>query len=245
MKSKDKPGSKISTTQTNTNQKKPSNDPQKMDIGTSVLKKNEFTLIIAGALVVTIIVFFVFFKSSGPKTETLPGLSSTAGSTEFFVELEKRIGAIESALKNKPNQLDPENKGSNLLGSTEPPAELAPLQQKVQRIETSASVKFDSLTERMGKMEKQIRLLNKKLSALPAKVKAAPLISPKKTANKKIAKKPTSTTAKKAAIFHTVRKGETLWSISKKYNTSVANLRKLNNMSEKAAIYPGTNILVR
>jgi len=241
MKSKDKPVSKISTTQTNTNQKKQSNDSKEMDLGTSLLKKNEFTLIIAGALVVTIIVFFVFFKSSGPKTENLPGLSSNTGATGSFAELEKRIDIIESALKN------PENQGSNLLGTAPAPsAELAPLQQKVQRIETSASVKFDSLTERMGKMEKQIRLLNQKLRALPAKVKvSAPATSPQKTANKKIVKKPTTTTGKKASIFHTIRKGETLWSISKKYNTSVANLRKLNNMSEKGTIYPGTNILVR
>ena len=50
---------------------------------------------------------------------------------------------------------------------------------------------------------------------------------------------------KKESIFHTVQKGETLFSISKKYNTSVEALKKLNNLPANAAIFPGNNILVK
>jgi len=240
MKPKGKPESKISTTQTNTNQKKNPKSPESMDLGNSLLKKNEFTLIIAGALVVTIIVFFVFFKS-GPKTEALPDSSSTGGSGGSFIELEKRISAIESALK----KFQAEESGL-MGGSPATPAELAPLQQKVQRLETSAFVKFDSLTERMGKMEKQIRVLNKRSSTVPTAVKvAAPAKAPQKAPTKTLVRKTAVAPAKKASIFHTVQKGETLWSISQKYKTSLAKLRKLNNMSSDATIYPGTNILVR
>ncbi len=46
MKPKAKPASKISTTQTNTNQKKKVKSGEGLDLGTSLLKKNEFTLII-------------------------------------------------------------------------------------------------------------------------------------------------------------------------------------------------------
>ncbi|MCP4718988.1 MAG: LysM peptidoglycan-binding domain-containing protein [Desulfobacteraceae bacterium] len=240
MKPKGKPGSKISTTQTNTNQKKNPKSPESMDLGNSLLKKNEFTLIIAGALVVTIIVFFVFFKGSGPKTEALPDSSSTGESGGSFIELEKRIKAIESALK-KFQAEDSLTPG----GLPATPAELAPLQQKVQRLETSASVKFDSLTERMGKMEKQIRVLNKRSSTVSTAKVAAPAKAPQKAPTKTLVKKKAVVPAKKVSIFHTVQKGETLWSISQKYKISVANLRKLNNMSSNATIYPGTNILVR
>lgn len=210
-----------------------------MNLGSSLLKKNEFTLIIAGALVVTVIVFFVFFKSSGPKTKDLSDVSSADTAGGSFIELEKRIGDIESVLETIRAQ------GAGTLGETTP-AEMAPLQQKVQRLETSASLKFDSLIERMGNVEKQIRSLNQKLSIQPAPVKAPAIVkSPQKTPSKKIVKKSTKTPVKKAAIFHTIQKGETLWSIAKKYKTSVANLRKLNNMSSNAIIYPGINILVR
>ena len=210
-----------------------------MNLGTSLLKKNEFTLIIAGALVVTVIVFFIFFKSSGPKTKDLSGVTSTDTASVSFIELEKRIGDIESVLETLRAQ------GSGTLGATKP-VQMAPLQQKVQRLETSASVKFDSLIGRMGKVEKQIRSLNQKLRTQPAPVKSpATVKSPKKTPRKKIVKKSTKKPVEKASIFHTIQKGETLWSISKKYKISVANLRKLNNMSSDATIYPGTNILVR
>ncbi len=211
-----------------------------MDLDTSLLKKNEFTMIITGALVVTVIVFFIFFKSSGPEIDTLPGLSPSSGSTTSFIELTKRLEAIESAFKG----LKADGSGS-LDGGSEPPAELAPLQQEVQRLETSVSVKFDSLIERMGKMEKQIRILNKKPSVAQPVVKASVPKSPKKTPTKTLVKKPAVKSVKKAPMFHTVQKGETLWSISQKYKTSVAALRKLNNIAPKIKIYPGTNILVR
>jgi LysM repeat protein len=241
MKPKDKPVSKITTTQKNTNQKKTPKSSESMDMGSSLLKKNEFTLIIAGALVATIVVFFVFFKSSGPKTQSLPGLSPESGSSGSYIDLEKRIQVIESVLE----RLQPEGSGA-LGGASSLPAELAPLQQKVQRLETSVSVKLDSLIERMGKMESQIRTLNKKSSAAARVVKAsAPAKTSKKTATKTLVKKTTKKPAKKAPMVHTVQKGETLWSISQKYKISVASLRKLNDLSSDATIYPGTNILVR
>jgi LysM repeat protein len=238
MKQKDKPVSKISTTQTNTNQKNYNKDSESMNSNSSLLKKNEFTLIIAGALVATVIVFFVFFKSSGPGSNEVPGVSSTGGGS--LMELEKRIGTIEAVLEKISTQGP---RGGDAAPGT--PAELPHLQQQVQRLETSVSVKFDSLIERMGKMEKQVRVLRLKPSVPAVKTKAVTKKSAQKTVSQKTIKKSTVATEKKAAMFHTVQKGETLWSISQKYKTSVANLRKLNKMSSTATIYPGTNLLIR
>jgi len=206
-------------------------------------------MIITGALVATVIVFFIFFKSSGPKTDIQPELSSTRGSSTSFIELEKRLETIESSLK----RLSADGSDS-LPGTAEPSGEFALLQQKVQRLETSVLLKLDSLIERMGKMEKKIRILSKKSRAVQPKVKAsAPKTSRKtptkaptnKAPTKTLAKKSAAKPVKKAPMFHTVQKGETLWSISRKYKTSVAALRKLNKLSPEIKIYPGTNILVR
>jgi len=241
MNPKDKPVSKISTTQTNTNQKIYNKDSDSMNSNSSLLKKNEFTLIIAGALVATLVVFFVFFKSSGPEKKETALVSSSGGSGSNLVELERRMGAIEAMLEKKSTQ------GGGALDSAPGTlAELQPLEQKVQRLETSVSVKFDSLIERMGDMENQIRVLTLKSSTQPAKVNSAvPEKSSQITASKKTIKKPTVPTEKKPAMFHTVQKGETLWSISQKYKTTVPTLRKLNNMSPTATIYPGSNLLIR
>jgi LysM repeat protein len=239
MKPKNKPGSNISTTQSDNNQKKYKSDPESMNLGASLLKKNEFAVIILGALVVTVIVFFVFFKSSDPNPNALTDQPSSQTATESFEALEKRIGDIESVLKTLQAQ-----QPGTLTGTA--PAETAPLEQKFKQLETSASVKFDSLIERMGNVEKQIRSLNQKFNTQSVPVKApAAVKSPQKTPSKKIVKKSPKPPVEKVAMFHTIQKGETLWSIAKKYQTSVANLRKLNKMSSDATIYPGTNILVR
>ncbi|MBU3953438.1 MAG: LysM peptidoglycan-binding domain-containing protein [Proteobacteria bacterium] len=241
MKPKDQPESKISTTQTNTNQKRDPRGSEDMDMGSSLLKKNEFTMIIAGALVVTIIVFLVFFKSSGPKPHALPSTSSPSGTGGESIDMENRIQAIESVLEKLQAQ------GPISSGDTpEAQAELTTLGQKVQRIETSVSVKFDSLTERMGNLEKELSLLDQKMvtAPLPAKIVSSET-APQRTLPKAPVKKAIEKPEKKSSMFHTVQKGETLWSISQKYKTSVATIRKLNNMSPDATIYPGTNILVR
>lgn len=90
----------------------------------------------------------------------------------------------------------------------------------------------------MKKIEKNISLLkNKQAATMTPKTKSKPKssISVKKAVKKE----------KKATMFHTVQKGETLYYISKKYNTTIAVLRKLNNLSTTAKIYPGDNILIR
>jgi LysM repeat protein len=114
--------------------------------------------------------------------------------------------------------------------------EMDMLKGRLTRLETAFSVKFDSMTERMGSIEKQISQMNDKpVAAVPSK-QLTPLVIPVKKAVKK-------TSA--SGLFHTVKKGETLYQISKHYNTSVETLRKLNHLSGTAKIYPGNTILVR
>lgn len=43
-------------------------------------------------------------------------------------------------------------------------------------------------------------------------------------------------------IKHIVRKGENLWDISKKYNTSVTNIIRWNQLSKNSKIYPGDKL---
>lgn len=226
MENKSRPESKISPEKNNP-PKKGNSVGQHSDtkLETSLLKKNEFTLIIFGALLLTIIIFFLFFRSSG--SEKVSGDRMTPGTS--FAELEQRIDRIEKALQTQeaegPSGPDNREKEALVVG---------PLTDRVTRLETAFSVKFDSLIERMEKMENSIsRLQVEPAAILTKKVSPSPSIPPVKKA------------IKKPSVFHAVQKGETLYSISKKYNTSVTTLRKLNNLSDTAKIYPGTNILVR
>lgn len=55
---------------------------------------------------------------------------------------------------------------------------------------------------------------------------------------------PTAPVSNAGAGQHVVQKGETLWRISKKYNTTVADLQSLNGIAG-TTIYQGQTILVR
>ncbi|WP_299982586.1 LysM peptidoglycan-binding domain-containing protein [Desulfobacula sp.] len=220
MKPKGNPESKTPTTKTNINGQK--------TIGAALLNKNEFTLIILGALLLTIIIFFLFFRSSDPKVEPVQKIVLSTS----FTDLEKRIEKIEQAL-----QLKEMSSGSARDNTEKGMPGIDPIKERVTRLETAFSVKFDALIERMGKIENSISLFKNKPAATVVTPKPEPkLLTPIKKALKK---------EKKVSMFHTVQKGETLYSISKKYNTSIAGLLKLNNLSADAKIYPGNKIIVR
>ncbi len=187
----------------------------------------------------THVIVFIFFRPSGKQDNTVS--TPVTDSVQVF---EKRIAHIETILAEKLGsgaEFDDGNTDSTSL--KEGITSIEAYKQRVERVETAFTVKFDSLAERLDRLEKQIALLNQKAVApatqasLP--VKAAP---PVKTATASKAKP-----AVKAPepMLHTVEKGETLYSISRKYDTTVAQLRKLNKLSEKDDIYPGNNILVR
>ena len=182
----------------------------------SFLRKNEFALILFGALLLTLIVFFIFFRADGSAPEkAVPQAPS-------FDQLEKRIQALEQGLALKQE-----------------PVSGKPLAARIGRVETALSLKMDALAEQVEKLESRLAAMEK----APRPAKASPPVVPVK---KPAVKKPAATAkTPKAPMFHTVKKGETLYSIGKKYNISVSRLRTLNKLSEKTDIYPGTNLLVR
>ena len=235
MKQKVKPESKIPTTGKNTNQKKKTKKAGGGDLGGSLLKMNEFTLIIIGALVVTVLVFFLFFRSPDPGGEGAGRVVERQSAGQENLGLEKRIAQLEVSMArvaSSPLAVDqnlPDAKG------------LSAIDQRVTRLETATTLKLDAVLERLSKLEKKMAGLKRVAAAAPAKAPKPVVAVPKKAPIKKKAVQ----SKKKANIFHTVKKGETIWSISQKYKTSVAAIRKLNNFSAKDKIYPGNNILVR
>ncbi len=236
MKPKSKPGSKIPTTKTNTNTRKISDVPgDDKKINSSLIKKNEFALILLGALLLTTIIFLLFFRSSGSKPET----AITPGVNTSFADLDKRIQELEKNLPNSNNSL-----GVKSTSSKKNTTEEQVLSERVARLETAFSVKFDSLADRMLKIERSILALNQKsVAQVKAKSVAKPKVAVKKIpAKKAVVKKPI---VKKEPMFHTVKKGETLYSIGKKYNIKIDTLRKLNKLSKTAKIYPGDNLLIK
>jgi LysM repeat protein len=45
--------------------------------------------------------------------------------------------------------------------------------------------------------------------------------------------------------YHTIKKGDTLWALAQKYNTSVDNLKKWNKLYNGKTIYIGMKLIVK
>ena len=58
------------------------------------------------------------------------------------------------------------------------------------------------------------------------------------------AERPASSGSGGGTTVHTVRRGDSLWRIAARYQTSVAAICSLNNISPRAKIYPGTKLTV-
>jgi uncharacterized protein YkwD/LysM repeat protein len=54
-----------------------------------------------------------------------------------------------------------------------------------------------------------------------------------------------STPDSEGKLIHEVRPGETLWLIAISYGMKIADIRRLNNMTEAEAIFPGEKLLIR
>lgn len=236
MKYKEKPASKIPTTQTNTNRKKKmEGSPGPWGINTPFFKKNDTTLIIAGALIVTLVVFFVFFLSTGSQTEQ----ESTHSENSRVQDMEARLATLEQSLAALTSKIDTQL--ASIVDSTTRPntdvdTALAQIRRQVATLESGVQVKVDTLSRQMVRLEKQ--LTEEKTPILTT----SPEIQEKKALGKPTA--PTQNT-ETSVLFHTVQKGETLWRISQKYGITVDRLRQLNSLAPDADIYPGTKMRVR
>jgi LysM repeat protein len=67
---------------------------------------------------------------------------------------------------------------------------------------------------------------------------------PAATSQPTIAPVNTSTPNPDGAVIHVVQPGQTLWSIATSYNVSLAELYRLNGLTDKSVILPGQKILV-
>ena len=98
------------------------------------------------------------------------------------------------------------------------------------------------LTERLDQLEAnmtaRINSMAKELNAPPPKT-ASQAVQKTETSNQlPVEKKETK------AKMHTVKQGETLYRISRRYNLSVDQLREYNKLGAKADIYPGQQLKV-
>ena len=211
--------------------------------GAFFLQIYEIIIMLLGAGIISLLIFFVFLKPSGDSKLFKPEKIDEPVSIEEFQNQIDRLSEMVEKANTTESDLSDSNDGTKSKTDKRSEAFYRDYVKRLERIEASLSIKYETLANRINKLERNIDKLSRKIDS-----------SKRKTAN--IAKKPTIKTSKKKetrrvlkkkkeSIFHTVEKGDTLYSLSKKYNTSVKELERINHLPKNANIYPGDNLLIK
>ena len=136
-------------------------------------------------------------------------------------------------------------------------AQLLALESRLAQLEGRlGSLEGDGALSQTGGSGNQLILLTERLDQLEANMTARMNnmvkelnTPPPKTASQAVQKAATpkqlpAENREAKAKMHTVKQGETLYRISRRYNLSVDQLREYNKLGAKAAIYPGQQLQV-
>jgi LysM repeat protein len=144
--------------------------------------------------------------------------------TQKVATLEGRIQRLEESL-DKYSAID-----EKVTRIWEQAKSFEKFKDRFDRSEASTSLRMDHLTMSLEAIQKQLAASRQPPPAPPvqeSKGKSAePVVSSK-------------------IIYHQVAPGDTLYSISKKYNMSLDELRKMNHMEPNAVIMPGQKLIVQ
>jgi len=175
-----------------------------------------------GVLILVIALWSVFSGSSGQSN----GKQIRA--------LDERIGQLEDRLGKLDGVFDSMSRVDVLDKKIEQ------LKGRFDRMEASLALRMDHISKRLD------RLKSRTVASGPAKPAEKTLPKPiPKTPSKPAKKAPPKPPEKITARYHTVSAGETLYSISRQNGLTVAQLRRMNNLSPTQTIHPGQKLLVR
>lgn len=105
-------------------------------------------------------------------------------------------------------------------------------EERVQKLEQRMEILEGSLSLRMKQLEKKLKVLRTSSVTRTSKKTSA-----QKRTDKTIPKK-------KSGIYHTVKAGDTVYSIGLKYGLKPDEVRRLNKLGKDAKIFPGQKLHV-
>ncbi len=134
--------------------------------------------------------------------------------------LEARLDQLEKRM------LKLESVGERVLNLEKNAKDNGTLEKRQARLETT-------IAKRMDQVDKELLQLRKDLETRRLKKSTAPPASEQKK------------TTLDRANHHVVKKGETLYSISRRYGLTVEQLRKINNLDKNSVIFIGQKLTVK
>jgi LysM repeat protein len=157
-------------------------------------------------------------------------LTVTVIARTYSLAEKSQLLALQSRMEQLENRLGSMDAEGGLAQAGGSGNQLILLTERLDQLEANMTARFNNLAT-------QLNATAAKPAAEPTKkAEAAPKAKPAEA--KPVAKKTAP------AKIHTVKQGETLYRISRRYNLSVNQLRQYNQLGSKAAIYPGQKLKV-
>lgn len=126
--------------------------------------------------------------------------------------------------------------------------DLGLLEKKLDSIETQGQ-KLDQLTKRVNTLESNLSAILERTATQSREPKKPIAKSVQKSGGavpKKTVAEKKQSSSKGSDVYHHVRSGDTLYSISRRYKLSVPELKQLNpSISGKKTIYPGQKLRIK
>jgi len=191
------------------------------------LSRPKYPRILLGLVVVLLIVLaIVFFSGNTEKSsKSLANIKTSQDITARLDGLEAKLNEV-AGIQQQVDQL-----GDRIVGIEEnlkfindghitPKTEWAKQMQANAQTAEAASRRLDAIEKRLNELEAEMKEYASK--------------SNQQTANQ----------SSKQITVHVVKKGDTLYSIARKYNLKLSQLLRANSMDNKAVIYPGQELKI-
>lgn len=207
---------------------------EKKPIWKRLVTGSEAPFILMGIGLLVIITLFFLFAPKGDSGDSREQMIQLLGRIQ---QLEQKVADFD-AIQNKLPDIE---------------KQIESIQKKSKRLESmdaSASLRIDRVVKDIKIVKEQFKSF-KASSSLPPKSATTKPQKKISTTTPVESRKQTTKVVKKSApkqvdaVYHQVKKGETLYRISLKHKISVETVKKLNGLKEGAAIYPGQKLLIK
>ncbi len=139
----------------------------------------------------------------------------------YIKHLESRVAELEKRLEGV--DLNPETMRRLKIQSSKMDSYI----NNYSRLDASVNLKTNLLATRMDKMQRQVDGVKRR-------------VIPKRYTKKS----GVNVASVKKQKYHKVKKGDTFYSISRKYGITLKRLKSINGFTEKTTIYPGQDVKV-
>jgi len=123
----------------------------------------------------------------------------------------------------------------------------AALEGRLEKTEAKIDALTSQSEDAIRYLREEVYTLTKKIEALEKKPEAAAVRTVEKKETRAAAADKPKVSSETATVqkIHTVRRGDTLYGIARKYGLTVQELTELNGIPLNKAIYPGEKLIVR